>query len=57
MTFTGVGVWALQRATSLWFAADEGQDAGESRQATAEEGTRTGVVFLALGLGLLLPKL
>jgi hypothetical protein len=46
MVFSGVGVRALQRTTSLSLAANEGQDAwgrqqwGPSRQATAEEGTR-----------------
>ena len=59
MVFSGVGVRALQRPTSLSIAPVAGHDAwgkteyGPSRQATREEGTMTGAIFLVVGAGLL----
>ena len=60
MVFSGVGVRALQRPTSLSIAPVVGHDAwgkteyGPSRQATREEGTTTGAIFLVANAGFLL---
>jgi hypothetical protein len=58
--FSGFGVRALQRPTTLSIAPAVGTDAwgkteyGPSRQATSEEAIRTGAIFLVVGAGLLL---